>query len=98
MEVIILANTFGSAEIYRFKRELSNYAEDTYNYYLDFPKSKDSVIMQVYKTWVDKYEKNESGLIGTYTFKQDELADDIITNKRRSHMLFNRILKELKGE
>lgn len=54
--------------------------------------------MQVYKTWVDKYEKNESGLIGTYTFKQDELLEDIVTNKRKSHMLFNRIMKELKGE
>ena len=93
-----MANTFGSTEIYKFKRELSNYAEDTYNFYLDFPKNRDSIIMQVYKTWVDKYQKNESGLIGTYTFKETELAEDIITNKRKSHMLFNRILKELKGE
>lgn len=93
-----MANTFGSTEIYRFKRELSNYAEDTYNLYLDFPKSKDSIMMQVYTTWVDKYEKNESGLIGTYTFKEAELLEDIVTNKRKSHMLFNRILKELKGE
>lgn len=93
-----MANTFRSTEIYRFKREISNYAEDTYNLYLDFPKSKDSIIMQVYKTWVDKYEKNESGLIGTYTFKEAELLEDIVTNKRKSHMLFNRILKELKGE
>lgn len=93
-----MSNVFGSADVHRFKREISNYAEDTYNYYLEFLKTSDGVVMQVYKTWIDKYEKNESGLIGTYTFKQDELADDIITNKRRSHMLFNRILKELKGE
>lgn len=93
-----MANTFRSTEIYRFKRELSNYAEDTYNYYLDFSKTKDSVIMQVYKTWVDKYEKNESGLIGVYTFQESELSEDIITNKRKSHMLFNCIFKKLKGE
>ena len=51
---------FGNIQAYDFQKAIASRMEDKYNYYCEFPKSYEEVVVKVYSSWVAKYEKDQS--------------------------------------
>lgn len=85
---------FGNIQAYDFQKAISRRMEDKYNYYCEFPKSYEQVVIKVYSSWVAKYEKDQSKLLCETSFSFDYLEGIDVYDPK----VINKICREmLKG-
>lgn len=64
---------FGNIQAYDFQKAIARRMEDKYNYYCEFPKSYEEVVIKIYSSWVAKYEKDQSKLLCKTSFSFEYL-------------------------